>query len=366
MYIHELPEWPGFSWDKAVLADLLAQVQYKQGRLLGKMESLGFKIQEEANLGVRTRDVLKTSEIEGDLLDPEQVRSSLARRLQMRIPGLRGSSQKVDGIVEMTLDATKNYAKKLTRERLFSWHTALFAESIDGAFAITVGNWRKAELDPMQVVSGPLGGGRQRIHFEAPPAKAVPSEMRKFLLWFEKSNENLILKSGVAHLWFLTIHPFEDGNGRIARSLADMLLARSDKNSQRFYSMSAQISAERKYYYEILEKTQKNSLDITKWLIWYMGCLERAIDAAEALQESVLRKARFWEKANMLNLNERQKKVLNRMLDGFEGNLTSSKWAKIAKCSQDTAHRDILELIAIRVLKKEQGGGRSTSYNLNL
>jgi len=366
MYIHELKDWPDFSWDIEKLAEPLAAVQQKQGRLLGKMEALGFKIQEEANLGVRTRDVLKTSEIEGELLDPEQVRSSLARRLQMKIPGLRTSSQKVDGVVEMTLDASKNYAGKLTRERLFSWHSSLFADSTSGAFAITVGAWRQAKLDPMQVVSGPIGGGRQRVHFEAPPAKSVPSEMRKFIQWFEHSNGNLILKSGVAHLWFLTVHPFEDGNGRIARALADMLLARSDENSQRFYSMSAQISKERKQYYEILEKTQKNSLDLTKWLSWYLGCFERAIDSAEDLQESVLKKARFWESASKLNLNERQKKILNRMLDGFDGNLTSSKWAKIAKCSQDTAHRDILELIELSLLKKEDGGGRSTAYNLNL
>lgn len=362
MYIHQLNDWPNFRWDMNVLAESLEVVQLKRGKLLGRMESLGFKLRQEADLGIRTKDVLKTSEIEGELLDPEQVRSSLARRLQMKIPGLRVSSPEVDGIVDMNLDSTKNYKEPLTAERLYSWHSSLFPDAITGLFSLSVGKWRDGKQDPMQVVSGPIG--RQKVHFEAPAANLVRKEMREFIKWFEQTTDNKIIKSGIAHLWFVTVHPFEDGNGRIARAIADLLLARSDDTTERFYSMSSQICAERKTYYEILERTQKNSLNITKWLEWYLACLDRAIETAQTVQDSVINKAHFWDKVEKTPLNDRQRKVINKLLDGFEGNLNSSKWARIAKCSQDTAHRDILELISLSILQKDSGGGRSTTYSL--
>lgn len=363
LYIHERSDWPRFCWSIEALAERLATVRHKQGRLIGSMESLGFKLRQEANFHTLIQDVLKTSEIEGENLNPAQVRSSLARHLGIEIAALKPVDREVDGIVEIMLDATQNFAKPLTNERLFGWHAALFPTGWSGMLRIKPGAWRDDGTGPMQVVSG--GIGRERVHFQAPRAELIESEMLSFLQWYEADLKiDPVLKSGIAHLWFVTIHPFDDGNGRIARAIADMALARSEQIPQRFYSMSAQIRAERKAYYDTLERTQKRTMDITLWLQWFLGCLERAIDGAQITLATVLRKARFWEAFAAVSLNNRQKLVLTRLFDGFEGKLTSSKWAKLARCSQDTAHRDITELVDYGILKKDSAGGRSTSYFL--
>lgn len=363
MYIHQLPEWPHFFWDYKALAEQLAAVRHRQGRLVGRMEALGFPLRAEAILQTLTLDILKSCEIEGEILEKEQVRSSIARRLGMEIVGMVPSDRNVDGVVEMMLDATQNYNRPLTKERLLGWHAALFPTGYSGMTQIRVGAWRDDARGPMQVVSGPIG--RERVHFEAPAAERIDSEMMAFLEWVNlESDVDLVLKSGIAHLWFVTIHPFEDGNGRIARAIADMLLARSEKSTQRFYSMSAQIRQERNDYYDMLENGQKGTLDITEALEWYLGCLNRAFDGVEGTLANVLRKACFWAACSRLPLNERQRFILNKLLDGFEGKLTSSKWAKLVKCSQDTAFRDINDLVSRGVLLKDAGGGRSTSYSL--
>lgn len=362
-YIHEYKEWPAFGWSQERLADRLASVRHRQGRLIGRMEGLGFHLRAEAVLQTLTEEVLKSSEIEGELLDKEQVRSSLARRLGMDIAGLVPADRDVEGVVEMMLDATQNYTAPLTKERLFAWHAALFPTGRSGMRRITVGAWRTKASGPMQVVSGPIG--REHVHFEAPDAERVDEEMRAFLDWFEGDVAiDPVIKAGVAHLWFVTIHPFEDGNGRIARAVADLALTRSEGTPQRFYSMSAQIRLERNAYYDMLEATQKGDLDITAWLEWFLDCLNRAFDAAETILASVMRKARFWDSRAGERLNTRQRMMINRLLDGFEGKLTSSKWAKLAKCSQDTALRDIDDLLQRGVLVKDAAGGRSTSYSL--
>lgn len=362
MYIWELPDWPEFHWDQVRLTTPLAHARHEQGRLLGHMEALGFRLQEEAVLRTLTQDVLKSSEIEGEKLDPDQVRSSIARRLGMDIGGLTTADRNVEGVVEMMLDATRNYEQPLTPERLFEWHASLFPMGRSGMRKIRVGAWRDDSAGPMQVVSGPVG--RERVHYDAPAAKHLDAETGKFIGWFEGPAElDSVLKASLAHLWFVTIHPFDDGNGRIARAIADMALARSERTAQRFYSMSAQIRLERNAYYDTLEATQKGGMDVTIWHLWFLECLTRAIEGAQDNLASVLFKARFWEKFAAQALNERQIKVLNRMLDGFEGNLTSSKWAKLAKCSQDTAYRDILDLVERSIFKKNPGGGRSTSYD---
>lgn len=363
-YIHDLPEWPDFRWDDKALADKLAAVRHRQGRLIGRMEMLGLRLQKEATLQSLTEEVVKSSEIEGEILDKEQVRSSLARRLGVDIGGLTPADRNVEGIVEMMLDATEKYAEPLTAERLFGWHAALFPTGRSGMHKITVGNWRTSETGPMQVVSGPEG--RQRVHFEAPAAERLDVEMKAFLQWFNANSENLdpVLKAGIAHLWFVTIHPFEDGNGRIARAIADQQLARSEETTQRFYSMSAQIRQERNAYYDILEATQRGDLEITAWLGWFFTCLDRAFDGAETILASVLRKAKFWERHSGEKFNDRQKTMLNLLLNGFEGKLTSSKWATITKSSQDTASRDIDDLLVRNILIKDAAGGRSTSYSL--
>jgi Fic family protein len=363
LYIHELKDWPRFRWDHARLAKKLVEIRHRQGRLIGRMEGLGFQFQAEAALQTLTEEVLKSSEIEGEILDRDQVRSSIARRLGMDIGGLTPAERNVEGVVEMMLDATQHYAKRLTSERLFGWHAALFPTARSGMTKITVGGWRKDKSGPMRVISGPVG--KERVHYEAPAAPELRAEMQKFLGWFnEDDSTDLVLKAGVAHLWFVTVHPFDDGNGRIARAIADMMLARSDNSPQRFYSMSAQIRQERKAYYDILEKTQKGDLEITPWLEWFLDCLGRAFDRAETTLAAVLKKARFWEKHAATTFNERQRKIVNQLLNGFEGKLTTSKWAKLGKCSQDTALRDIEDLIGKRVLIKDAGGGRSTSYSL--
>jgi Fic family protein len=363
-YIYELPNWPDFHWDAKRLADQLATVRHHQGRLIGRMEALGFKLRAEANLQSLTEEVVKSSEIEGEILNRDQVRSSLARRLGVDIGALTPADRNVEGIVEMMLDAIEKYADPLTADRLFGWHAALFPAGRSGIRKITVGKWRTAEAGPMQVVSFP--GGRERVHFEAPPAARLHQEMTAFLDWFNAAPEALdpVLKAGIAHLWFVTIHPFEDGNGRIGRAIADVALARSEKTPQRFYSISAQIKKEQDKYYDYLEDTQKGDLDITDHLEWFLACLDRAFNGAETILASVLRKAKFWERHAGEKLNERQRTMLNRLLDGFEGKLTSSKWALITKASQDTASRDIDDLLARNILVKDAAGGRSTSYSL--
>ena len=362
-FIHQLPEWPKFNWDNNGLSDQLAVVRHRQGRLIGRMESLGFPLRTEAMLLTLTQDVLKSSEIEGEILDQEQVRSSIARRLGIDIGGLTPTDQNVEGIVEMMLDATQHYGNAVTEERLFSWHAALFPTGRSGLTRIAVGAWRDDKTGPMQVVSGPIG--RERVHYQAPKASRLGHEMKGFLEWFNDEGAiDPVLKAGIAHLWFVTIHPFDDGNGRIARAIADMALARSEKSPQRFYSMSAQIRRERNAYYDMLEKTQKSDLDITPWLQWFLGCLDRAFDGAECVLANVFRKARFWEKHKAAPLNDRQRDMLNRLLEGFRGKLTSSKWATLEKCSQDTALRDVDDLIKRGILAKAAAGGRSTSYEL--
>lgn len=362
-YVHQLEEWPQFTWDAAALAAPLNTVRLLQGQLLGRMSALGFELRSEADLTTRSLDVLRTSEIEGQVLDPAQVRSSLARRLGMNVSGAPPADRDVEGVVEMLLDATQLAHEKLTAERLFGWHAALFPTGRSGMHKILVGQWRDDLTGPMQVVSGAMG--RERVHFEAPPAKKLKAEMSAFLKWFNAAPEvDPLLKAGVAHFWFVTVHPFEDGNGRMARALADLQLARSDGSAQRFYSMSAQIKTERKQYYALLERLQRGDLDLTPWLEWFLGCLHRSLLASEKTLASVLAKHRFWQTHARTTLNARQVKVLTRMLDGFEGNLTSSKWAKLAKTSPDTALRDMQDLMEKKILKKAASGGRSTHYTL--
>jgi Fic family protein len=362
-YIYDQPDWPKFHWNREHLAERLAAVRHEQGRLLGRMESLGFKLRQEAVLQTLTDDVLKSCEIEGEYLDAEQVRSSLARRLGMDIGGLKDADRNVEGVVEMMLDATRHYDERLIAERLFAWHASMFPTGRSGMRRIRVGLWRDDSHGPMQVVSGPIG--RERVHFEAPNAGRLEREMRAFLEWFNGQAEtDWVAKAGLAHLWFVTIHPFDDGNGRIARAIADLALARSERSSQRFYSMSVQIRQERAAYYEVLEQTQKGPMDITPWMDWFLGCLGRAIEGAQATLGAILFKARFWEAIADFRLNGRQRLVLNRLLHDFEGKLSTSKWAKLAKCSQDTALRDILSLVERGVLVRNPAGGRSASYAL--
>jgi len=327
------------------------------------MEALGFNLRQEAVLQTLTADVIGSSEIEGEKLDAGQVRSSIARRLGMDIGGIKPADRHVEGVVGMMLDATRHYDHPLTEGRLFAWHAAMFPTGRSGMTKIKTGAWRDDKTGPMQVISGPIG--KEHVHYQAPKASRVPREMKAFLKWFE-SGERMdpVLKAGLAHLWFVTIHPFPDGNGRIARAVADMALARSENSPQRFYSMSAQVRQERNAYYDILERTQKGTLDVTPWMEWFLGCLGRAIDGAQAILGAVLKKARFWERIRDVPLNERQRLIVNRLLDGFEGKLTSSKYAALAKCSQDTAHRDILVLVERRILVQNPEGGRSTSYSL--
>jgi Fic family protein len=362
-YIHELPGWPQFHWADGRLATPLAAARHLQGRLIGQMEALGFKVRAEAVLHALTEDVLKSSEIEGEKLDADQVRSSVARRLGMDIGGLRPADRHVEGVVEMMLDATQHYEQPLTSERLFGWHASLFPTGRSGMHRIRVGAWRDDSAAPMQVVSGPVG--RERVHFEAPAADRLDEEMRPFLEWVNgDAATEPVLKAALAHLWFVTIHPFDDGNGRIARAIADMLLARSEGSSQRFYSMSAQIREERGEYYRILEQTQGATMDVTAWMEWFLACLTRAIDGAQAALSGVIDNARYWEKLRDIPLNERQRLVINKLLVGFEGKLTTSKWAALTKSSNDTALRDIQQLVERGVLVRNQAGGRSTSYSL--
>jgi Fic family protein len=363
LYIHELPEWPQFCWNHEQLASLLARVRHHQGRLIGRMEGLGFSLKNEAVLQTLTQDVLKSSEIEGEILDQDQVRSSIARRLGLDIGALTPADRHVEGIVEMMLDATGQYDQPLTTERLFGWHAAMFPTGRSGMHRIRVGTWRDDSHGPMQVVSGAIG--RERVHYEAPAAERLYAEMALFLDWFNSEMPvDPVLKAGLAHLWFVTLHPFDDGNGRIARAIADMALSRSEQSSQRFYSMSSQIRQERNEYYHMLEHTQKGTLDVTIWLEWFLSCLDRAIEGAQVTLTGILQKAEFWSRISAHPLNERQHTILNRLLDGFDGKLTTSKWAKLGQCSQDTAYRDILDLVERGILTRNSEGGRSTSYSL--
>lgn len=363
MYIWERKAWPELMWRKALVSVPLATVRHDQGRLLGRMEGLGFRLREEAAVQTLTQDVLKSSEIEGEVLDAAQVRSSIARRLGIDVGGLVPTDRNVEGIVEVMLDATRQLDQPLTEDRLQGWHAALFPTGRSGMTRIRVGQWRDDAAGPMQVISGPIG--REHVHFSAPPASRLAGEMKAFLDWFNApATTDPVVKAAIAHLWFVTIHPFEDGNGRIARAIADLALARSEGSPQRFYSMSSQIRVERAAYYDNLERTQKGNVDISNWLVWFLGCLQRAITGAQELLGAVLDKARFWERAAAHGLNDRQIKVLNRLLDGFEGKLTSSKWAILAKCSQDTANRDIAALIDMGLLRRGEAGGRSTHYEI--
>ena len=365
MWIHEHQNWPKFTWDSTSLASKLADIRHRQGRLLGRMEGLGFDLKREASLNTLTSDVVNSSAIEGEILNPAEVRSSIARRLGVDIAGLVPASRDIEGIVEMMLDATRQFSTPLTKDRLFGWHAALFPTGHSGMRKITVGGWRTVEAGPMQVVSGPYGN--EKVHFEAPGAERLESEMEAFLAWLAREDDDdPVIKAGIAHLWFVTIHPFEDGNGRIARAIGDMALARADGIPDRFYSLSTQFEAEREQYYGQLEAQQRATPDITAWLTWFLDCLGRAIDNAESTLGNVLFKARLWDRINQKPVNDRQRSVINRMLeDGFEGFMNTSKYARLAKCSNDTALRDIQELKVRGILVRNPGGGRSTSYRLS-
>lgn len=363
-YIWQASDWPNWRYDLTALAGPMAEVSRAQGLLMGRLTDVGMALRDQASLAALTDDVVKTSEIEGDQLNVESVRSSIARRLGVDIGALAAVDRHVEGVVEMVLDATANCHAPVSRDRLYGWHAALFPAGYSGRSKIKVGGWRDDASGPMQVVSGPIG--RQRVHFEAPPAERLQAEMSRFLKWLNgASSDAPLLKAGLGHLWFVTLHPFDDGNGRIARAIGDLLLARADGSAQRFYSMSAQIQRERKVYYDILERTQKRSMDVTEWLAWFLAALHRAVDHAQHTLDAVWAKARFWQRWATTPLNERQMKMLNRLLDDFEGKLTSSKWAAMAKCSPDTALRDINDLLARGVLCKTDAGGRSTRYELN-
>lgn len=365
LYIWQATDWPNWRFDLTSLAQSLAEVSLAQGQLMGRLANVGVPMRDQASLVLLTEDVVKTSEIEGEHLNVASVRSSIARRLGVEIGALAPVDRQVEGVVEMVLDATSNCQVPISRERLFGWHAALFPSGYSGLSKINVGAWRDDANGPMQVVSGPLG--RQRVHFEAPPADQLDAEMDRFIAWVnDGANVPPLIKAGLGHLWFVTLHPFDDGNGRIARAIGDLLLARADGSPQRFYSLSAQIQRERKDYYDILEQTQKGSLDVTDWLAWFLGVLHRAIIQAQVTLDAVLSKAQFWSRVSGMPMNARQVKLLNQLLDGFEGKLTSSKWAAIAKCSHDTALRDINELLERGVLRKSEAGGRSTSYELNI
>ncbi|MCC5793478.1 MAG: Fic family protein [Chromatiales bacterium] len=363
-YIWQAGDWPNWRFDLATLAGPMAEVSRAQGLLLGRLADVGMALRDQASLAALTEDVVKTSEIEGEQLNVKSVRSSIARRLGVDIGALAPVDRHVEGVVEMVLDATANCEAPVTRERLFGWHAALFPTGYSGLSRIKVGGWRDDANGPMQVVSGPIG--RQYVHFEAPPAEHLDAETYRFLDWVNaESGEPLLVKAGLAHLWFVTLHPFDDGNGRIARAIGDLLLARAEASPQRFYSLSAQIQRDRQAYYDILERSQKGALDVTEWLAWFLEALRRAVDQAQHTLDAVLAKARFWQRLAGMPMNERQVKLLNQLLDGFEGKLTSSKWAAIAKCSPDTALRDINDLLTRGLLRKSDAGGRSTSYELN-
>lgn len=362
-YIYQKESWPNFKWEDKAIIDILGQIRNLQGKIVGKMETLGFDLRDEAVLETLTLDVLKSTEIEGEILNIEQVRSSLAKRLGIHLENSVYSERNVDGIVDVLINATQNYNTVLTKERLFDWHFSLFPTGRSGMYEIEIGSWRKDTTGPMQVVSGAMG--KEKVHFEAPTSELIENEIELFLNWFNsKAKIEPVIKAAIAHLWFITIHPFEDGNGRISRVITDMLLARADGVPHRYYSMSSQIRLERKAYYNILEKVQQGDLDVTEWLVWFFNCLLNALKSSETILNKVLYKHKFWNKYAGDVKNDRQKKMLNKLLDSFTGKLTTSKWAKMNKCSQDSALRDIHYLIEKGMLQKEKAGGRSTNYEL--
>jgi Fic family protein len=363
LYIWQAADWPAWRYDLAKLAEPLAEVSRAQGVLMGRLADVGTALRDQASLAALTDDVVKTNEIEGEQLNVESVRSSIARRLGVDMGALAPMDRHVEGVVDMVLDASGRCASPLTPERLFGWHASLFPTGFSGLTRIRVGAWRDDATGPMQVISGQ--GLRQRVHFEAPPAAQLPVEAKRFFTWVNAvTPEPALIKAGLGHLWLVTLHPFEDGNGRIARAVGDLLLARAEGSSQRFYSLSAQIQRERKDYYNVLERTQKGTLDVTEWLLWFLGALQRAVNSTQLSLDAVLVKTKFWRRWSATPMNQRQIKLLNRMLDGWDGKLTSSKWATLAKCSPDTALRDINELIALGTLCKLPSGGRSTAYNI--
>ncbi|HED38611.1 MAG TPA: Fic family protein [Ignavibacteria bacterium] len=360
-YIYQYKDWPNFTWNEKAIQVILGKVRHLQGKIFGQISALGFSIKEETMLSTLTLDVVKSSEIEGEVLNYEQVRSSIARKLGIEYAGMVYPDRNVEGVVEMLLDATQNYEKSLDDERLFGWHAALFPIGRSGLYKIDVARYRK---DEMQIVSGAMG--KEKVHYQAVPVKQVKFEMDRFLYWFNNNTEiDMVIKSAIAHFWFIIIHPFDDGNGRIARAISDLLLARSEDSSLRFYSLSNQILLERKVYYDTLQKVQYNDGDITEWIVWFLNCLYRALKNSEQTIEKVLYKADFWDKHKNTELNSRQRLMLNKLLDGFKGKLKTSKWAKITKCSQDTALRDIKDLIKKGILRQEKSGGRSTNYELD-
>ena len=365
MYLHQSKGWPNFKWDNDTLLSYVSKVRDLQGRLIGRMEGMGFELREEAVLETLTEDIVKSSEIEGELLNPEEVRSSVARRLGMEISGLPNASRDVEGVVEMMLDATQKYQDPITKDRMCGWHAALFPAGRSGMHKITVGEWRGDEHGPMQVVSGAMG--KEKVHYTAPEASRLEEEMKRFIEWFNTDkNMEPVIKSAIAHLWFVSIHPFDDGNGRIARAIADTQLARADRTNQRFYSMSSQIMKSKKEYYDVLESTQKGSMDISQWLVWYFERLTDALEVTDETLSKILVKAKFWELYKNTQFNERQIEMINKLQGDFVGKLHSSKWAKITKVHRDTARRDIQDLIEKGVLSDSGEGGRSTNYTLNL
>lgn len=360
MYLHERKDWWKFQYDNEKIVNLLGYVRSKQGLMLGRMTSLGFDFQDDAMLTTMSLELVRSSEIEGESLNISEVRSSIARRLGINTAGLVPSSRYVEGVVEMLLDATQNYDKTLSDERLFGWHNVLFPTGRSGLYEIEVGKYRTGE---MQVISGAMG--KERVHYEAPKPERIPEEMAVFIKWFNESTEmDGVLKAAIAHLWFVSIHPFDDGNGRITRAITDMLLARSENCGRRFYSMSTEIKLMQKEYYEVLERTQNGDGDITEWILWFLRCFEKALSSTEIILSSVLERTKFWEQNKSVEFNERQRKIINMLFDGFFGKLTSSKWAKIAKCSNDTALNDIKDLVAKGILVKNNEGGRSTNYSI--
>ena len=359
-YIYDHKDWTSFSWQDATINSLFGEVRNLQGKIIGQMTTIGFSTKEETSLTTLTMDVIKSSEIEGEKLDYDQVRSSIARRLGINVGGMVSANKNVEGVVEMMLDATQHYKKPLTEERLFGWHAALFPSGYSGMHKIEVGRYRSGE---MQIVSGAMG--KENVHYDAIPAERVKNEMNHFLNWFnEETKIDQVMKAAIAHFWFIIIHPFDDGNGRIARAITDLLLARADNSTERYYSMSSHIMIERKQYYAVLQKAQHKSGDITEWLSWFLQCLKNALVGTELTLHKILRKTEFWKIHETTPINERQRLMLNKVLDGFDGKLKSSKWAKIAKCSTDTALRDINNLIEKGILCKEQEGGRSVNYEL--
>ena len=363
-YIWQQNKWPDFTWNDSKLSYKLGRVRSLQGKLVGKMSVLGFDLKNSVMLDALTADITKSSEIEGEILNIDQVRFSVARHLGIEIEGIPEADRYIDGVVQVMIDATQNYMQPLTDERLFNWHAALFPTGRSGAYKITVANWRQGS-EPMQVISGAMG--KEKIHYQAPDSSEIPYQMGLVLDWVNDNQEiDPVLKAAIAHFWFVTIHPFDDGNGRISRTITDLFLARADEMPHRFYSMSAEIRKQRKSYYDILEKSQKSGLDITNWLEWFLDCLKAALIHTEKMVSTVLQKAAFWDKHRLVSMNERQIKMVNLLWDGFNGKVTSSKWGKITKCSADTALRDIQDLIAKNVLRKTNEGGRSTNYELNL